>query len=205
MRGATARRGKLAALLSSESTEWGTPRPFFRWLHLAFDFTIDVCASATNAKLRRYYDKKANGLARSWARETWWKNPPYGRQLPMWMGKAKFEAMNYEHTGGCSLVPARVDTDWWIGTTERELGQLRRSYYVQQTRTWWLVWRDLKVGIYHHDERLQFEGQPMEGESSPFPTSIIALLHPTWRPPTGRTIAERTWQGRLPLTLGMPL
>ena len=39
-------------------------------------------------------------------------NPPYGKELPKWMHKAHYSAMNDGCTVIC-LVPARTDTQWW--------------------------------------------------------------------------------------------
>lgn len=194
---------RLRPLMSSENAEWGTPREFFRWLNRGFNFTVDVCASSENAKLRRYYDRSADGLAQSWAGETFFCNPEYGDQLPRWAKKARASAISHERTGGVLLVPSRVDTDWWISTVEQAVGRLLRSAWVKESRVLWLRWAGLRVGVYHHDQRLPFEGMPTKN-GAPFPSSVIILTHPTWKPPDLSNVRE--WQAighRPPLTLGM--
>jgi phage N-6-adenine-methyltransferase len=89
-----------------------TPQATFDTLHKEFGFTLDAAASSANKKCERYFDAKTNGLAQSWAGETVWLNPPYGKPLPTWFAKAKLEAK----TNGATvvmLVPASTDTGWW--------------------------------------------------------------------------------------------
>jgi site-specific DNA-methyltransferase (adenine-specific) len=91
--------------------EWETPAPLFEGLDAEFGFTLDVCATADNAKCGRYYTRADDGLAQCWDGETCWMNPPYGAELPRWMAKAHDTAL-----GGSivvCLVPARTDTRWW--------------------------------------------------------------------------------------------
>jgi hypothetical protein len=40
-------------------------------------------------------------------------NPPYGRDLPQWIGKAAFEVRQGRAGSGGALIPARTDTRWW--------------------------------------------------------------------------------------------
>ena len=93
------------------SHDWGTPQDFFDNLDAEFGFTIDVCASPENAKCERYFTYHDNGLAQDWSGEVCWMNPPYGREIARWMGKAVAEARKGA-TVVC-LVPARTDTAWW--------------------------------------------------------------------------------------------
>jgi hypothetical protein len=57
------------ALLSSRSEEWATPPDLFRKLNAEFHFTLDVCATAENAKCPKFFTKKENGLLQSWRGE----------------------------------------------------------------------------------------------------------------------------------------
>lgn len=100
------------ALFSSASDDWSTPQDVFDKLNHEFHFTLDAAASRENTKCARYYDKEADGLKQSWAGETVWCNPPYGRQIGNWMRKALTESRT-PGTTVVMLVPARTDTDWF--------------------------------------------------------------------------------------------
>jgi phage N-6-adenine-methyltransferase len=105
---------------ASKKMDWPTPRGLFKELHDEFRFTIDVCASAENACMERYWTERDEGLMKSWEGERVWMNPPYGRQLGRWMLKAATEAGHAELI--VALVPSRTDTAWWhehaMGATE---------------------------------------------------------------------------------------
>lgn len=92
------------------TVEWGTPQFLFDQLNDEFGFTVDVAASAENAKCARYYTIQDDGLTQDWSGETAWMNPPYGREISSWMRKA-YESGD-RATVVC-LVPARTDTRWW--------------------------------------------------------------------------------------------
>lgn len=100
------------ALYSSRSDDWSTPQQLFDQLDHEFHFTLDAAASKENAKCRRYFDKETDGLMQSWAAETVWCNPPYGRQIGAWMRKALTES-RASGTTVVMLVPARTDTNWF--------------------------------------------------------------------------------------------
>lgn len=95
---------------SSATDLWATPQDFFDRYHARFGFTLDVCATADNAKCGLYYDKEKDGLKCEWF-GTCWMNPPYGREIGAWMRKA-YESSLRGATVVC-LVPARTDTRWW--------------------------------------------------------------------------------------------
>jgi phage N-6-adenine-methyltransferase len=88
--------------------DWETPPELFAPLHAEFGFTLDVCASAGNAKVPDYYDRDA--LDRPW-RGVCWMNPPYGKQIGQWVRKA-WEESQRGATVVC-LIPARTDAGWW--------------------------------------------------------------------------------------------
>jgi len=98
------------ALFSSQTDLWETPQDLFDKLDAEFGFTLDVCALPENAKCRRYFTPEEDGLRQKWT-GTCWMNPPYGRQIGLWVRKA-FEAAQEGATVVC-LLPARTDTRWW--------------------------------------------------------------------------------------------
>jgi phage N-6-adenine-methyltransferase len=97
--------------LSSMTDQWSTPPETYAALHSEFGFTLDVCASAANAKCAAYYTTDDDGLAQDWGLNVCWMNPPYGRTIKLWMRKA-YEASQAGATVVC-LVPSRTGTRWW--------------------------------------------------------------------------------------------
>jgi phage N-6-adenine-methyltransferase len=87
-----------------------TTAEVFAPLAKRFRFTIDVAASADNAKCARYYSIEDDGLRQSWAGERVWCNPPYSSIRP-WIEKAWAER-NAEVV--VMLLPAnRTEQAWW--------------------------------------------------------------------------------------------
>lgn len=77
---------------SSKTDNWATPQDFFDELDEEFQFTLDPCACPDNAKCEKYFTKEENGLIQSWAGETVFMNPPYGRAIKDWVKKAYDES-----------------------------------------------------------------------------------------------------------------
>lgn len=100
-----------SVLFSSKSIDWSTPQELFDALDKRFQFTLDVCASDKNAKVKRYFTRELDGLGQSWGGERCWMNPPYGREIGAWVEKARREAEQGALVVG--LLPARTDTKWW--------------------------------------------------------------------------------------------
>lgn len=100
-----------AVHFSSATDEWATPQDFFDKLMATYRFTLDVCATAENAKCADFYTKDDNGLTKYWAGRCW-MNPPYGRDIKYWVKKAYESARNNGALVVC-LLPSRTDTAWW--------------------------------------------------------------------------------------------
>jgi len=97
-------------LYSSNKFDWATPQDLFDKLHAEFGFTLDVCATADNAKCPYFYTPADDGLSQSWEGVIW-MNPPYGRGIDKWVKKACESSKQ-----GClciCLLPVRSDTRWW--------------------------------------------------------------------------------------------
>lgn len=103
--------GSHALLRQAARTDWETPPELFERYERRFAFTLDVCASACNAKCASYFTPSIDGLKQNWGRNTCWMNPPYGRTIGAWVRKA-CEASQAGATVVCFL-PARTDTGWW--------------------------------------------------------------------------------------------
>ena len=99
-------------LFTSNTNEWATPVKFFEELNKEFNFTLDPCATDDNAKCRKYFTVKENGLAQDWGGEVVFCNPPYGRELPLWVKKCYEEHKKHGITV-VMLIPARTDTSYF--------------------------------------------------------------------------------------------
>jgi phage N-6-adenine-methyltransferase len=95
---------------SSKTDLWSTPQDFFDKYNKIYNFTLDVCATKDNAKCNNYFTKEENGLEQKWSGNCW-MNPPYGKEISLWMKKA-YESSLQGATVVC-LVPSRTDTKWW--------------------------------------------------------------------------------------------
>jgi hypothetical protein len=101
--------------------EAGTPRGLFEQLHSECLFTVDICATAHNAKLSRYVSPREDALITAWNAEgiSWllnepcrnkaervWCHPPYD-DIPRWLVHA------LEPEIAVYLLPARTDREWF--------------------------------------------------------------------------------------------
>lgn len=127
----------------SKADLWSTPQDTFDKLNDEFGFDLDVCALEENAKCKRYFTPKQDGLSQKWS-GICWMNPPYGREIGRWMRKVYESAMTDGATVVC-LVPSRTDTVWWHDYAAK--GEIR---FIRG--------------------RLKFGGQK---NSAPFPSAIV--------------------------------
>lgn len=97
-------------IFSSARHDWETPPELFAELDAEFHFTLDPCAEPATAKCAKYYTREQDGLKQSWAGETVFCNPPYGRQIKHWVRKCAQES---KHAVVVMLIPARTDTTWF--------------------------------------------------------------------------------------------
>lgn len=144
----TTRPGVANVHFSSKSDLWSTPTWLFKELDTEFGFTVDVCATAENAKCTRYFTPQTDGLKQDW-QGVCWMNPPYGRQIQHWVRKAYFSCLAGA-TVVC-LLPARTDTAWW------------HTYVKQASEIRFLRGR-LKFGNSRH--------------SAPFPSAVVVFRQP---------------------------
>ncbi len=94
---------------SSKTPEWSTPQETFDALDKQFQFNLDVAATKENAKCKKFFTEKEDGLAQDWSGKRVFCNPPYGRVIGGWVKKCA--------EGGAAvtvaLLPARTDTKWF--------------------------------------------------------------------------------------------
>jgi len=121
--------------------------------------TLDVAASISNAKAPQFFDMADDGLSQNWWGEVW-MNPPFGRELKLWIQKAVDEyTWNQDVAKIWILVPARTDTTWF-------------SVLFHNAYRIWFVNKRLN---HSHPETGTSRGTR---SSSPFP-SMLALLDVT--------------------------
>jgi site-specific DNA-methyltransferase (adenine-specific) len=98
--------------MSSNTPEWATPQWLFDVLDSIYHFTLDPCSAHENAKCRKHYTREDDGLLQSWEGETVFINPPYGKEIVLWVKKCFQESGSGR---GCkvALLPARTDTRWF--------------------------------------------------------------------------------------------
>lgn len=95
-------------VFSSKSNEWETPLNLFKELNERYKFTLDPASTDENHKCKKYFTQEDDGLKQSWEGETVFCNPPYGREIGKWVGKA-----SKEKCLTVMLLPARTDTKWF--------------------------------------------------------------------------------------------
>jgi hypothetical protein len=59
------------ALFSSNRQDCETPQKLFDEIDAEFGFDLDVCATAANAKCRRYFSPEQDGLKQPWRGVCW--------------------------------------------------------------------------------------------------------------------------------------
>ena len=112
----------------SKTDDWATPQKLFDELNSEFGFTLDPCATLTNAKCSKFYTRENDGLSKDWRGERVFMNPPYGREIGKWVKKISEEgggssptrAHRYplvsriytRESGG--TIPARSFEVWWL-------------------------------------------------------------------------------------------
>lgn len=95
-------------MFSSKRKDWETPKELFDELDREFHFTLDPASTDENALCKKHFTPRENGLLQSWQGETVYCNPPYGRELPLWIEKAAKEAQKGATV--VMLIPSRTDT-----------------------------------------------------------------------------------------------
>ncbi len=94
---------------------WRTPVWVLEALKSVFGvFDLDPCTYSrrTNGIARVGFIPEDNGLELAWFGQVF-VNPPYGRELSVWVEKMVQESASPEVSLLVGLVPARTDTKWW--------------------------------------------------------------------------------------------
>lgn len=99
---------------SSESSEWYTPTFLLTRVKTVLGhIDLDPCASQeSSVPAIHCFTKHDNGLRFDWCGNVY-MNPPYGREIELWVKKLLGEYQAQRTKEAIALVPARVDTDWF--------------------------------------------------------------------------------------------
>ncbi len=98
-------------IFSSKTNQWETPQKLFDELNAEFHFTLDPCADESNFKCKKYFTEKENGLLQDWSHDIVFCNPPYGRDISLWVEKAYTESIKGATV--VMLIYARTDTRYF--------------------------------------------------------------------------------------------
>lgn len=99
------------ALKTLDSQEWSTPQKLYDELDEEFKFNLDSCATKENAKCKKYFTEKENGLYHNWYGSVFC-NPPF-RYVSKWVEKAMDETVRGNAKTVVMLLPSRTDTKWF--------------------------------------------------------------------------------------------
>lgn len=98
-----------SAVSRSIAGEWETPDELFKELDSKYHFTLDACARPENAKCKKFFTVKEDGLAQDWKGHTVFCCPPSGRgNLRRWVQKAAKEAKRRARQLLCSCLFPRT-------------------------------------------------------------------------------------------------
>lgn len=103
-----------AKKFESAKQDWATPDDVFDPINAEFKFTLDAAANASNARAKKYFSSKDDGLTQDWGKNVVWLNPPYGERagkLSDWIKKSL--AASKLGATVVMLIPARTNTNWF--------------------------------------------------------------------------------------------
>ena len=129
---------------------WETPTAILETLYAVFGkFDLDPCSPRRTrppVRAKVHYTAEDDGLSLPWHGVVF-VNPPYGRELPRWVAKARSEVERKSAKVVVALIPARTDTHYWH---DHIAG---------------------KADVYFLRGRLRF-GADGQSQSAPFPSAI---------------------------------
>jgi hypothetical protein len=108
---------RLGVQTSSDDDTWNSPQVVFSVLERMGPIALDPCSNATSiVPALRKIVLPEDGLIAEWPRFAEglgyvYVNPPFGEDMPGWI----WRMIQAAHRGSeiVTLVPARVDTQWW--------------------------------------------------------------------------------------------
>ena len=136
-----------------DKNSWATPQRIIDVVKRYHDFSLDVCASPSNAKAERFYTVEDNCLVKDWDDKNWC-NPPYGRipGIGVFVDKAIYEYKNFDRTT-LLLLPSRTGTKWF------QRVQSKPNYF-----------------IWFFGKRIKFEDPSADKRMSPMEDSLMLAI-----------------------------
>lgn len=100
----------------SQTVEWYTPREAIDFVLRVFDgmISLDPCADMRRRiPARAHYTREDDGLSRDWSGSRVFVNPPYGRDIGLFVNHGAGQYLKCHSSNQLWLVPSRTDTAWW--------------------------------------------------------------------------------------------
>lgn len=99
--------------------DFGTPEHVVQFYAKIYgEFEVDAAANEENHKAPIWYGPGGvfeDAIARPWLNKRHWLNPPYGRDIGLWITKTVVQCARLGHDTKCALlVPNSTETDWWF-------------------------------------------------------------------------------------------
>ena len=95
-------------MFSSENPNYETPNDLFLKYKKKHNITIDVCATADNAKLKNFISPEQDIFKTTW-KETGWMNPPYNKPENKCKKKCKRKKCNKRGSHNTEYIPGQID------------------------------------------------------------------------------------------------
>jgi ParB-like chromosome segregation protein Spo0J len=105
---------KPAATKAARTNEWYTPELIVRAaVRVLGEIDLDPCSPPDpTVPAKSHFTRADDGLSRPWTGRVF-MNPPYGREIQVWVAKLLTEYRKGNVTEAIALVPASTDTDWF--------------------------------------------------------------------------------------------
>jgi hypothetical protein len=188
-----------SVIFSSESVEWSTPDDTFATRHAKFNFELDVCATAENAKLPNFISPEMDAFKTPWtiardcgpgigvddpnAPARCWMNPPYCSEEDVCKKPERCKLKRCRDRGYHRTV-YQPGTYQWVELAHkwRQQGCLVDMLLPSRTGTdWWhdFIWDQRKkkfrpgVKVEFVPGRLKFGGM---AASAPFDSVLVTFL-----------------------------
>jgi hypothetical protein len=187
-----------SVIFSSDSVEWSTPDDLFAARHKKYNFELDVCATADNAKLPNFISPEQDAFKTPWtfprdcgpglgvddpeAPARCWMNPPYCvEESPCNVDKCKLKRCRDRGRHASVYVPG---TYQWVELAHqrRQAGCLVDMLLPSRTGTdWWhdFIWDQRKkkfrpgVVVEFVPGRVKFGGMK---SGAPFDSVLVTFL-----------------------------